>query len=68
MFLKYGVDTIKLNLSGDNFTPDSPADTTWMSDAEVAAAMDEVRCGASAAPRMRARRRRSSRRCATAST
>jgi imidazolonepropionase-like amidohydrolase len=43
MFLKYGVDTIKLNLSGDNFTPDSPAETTWMSDAEVAAAMDEVR-------------------------
>jgi imidazolonepropionase-like amidohydrolase len=43
MFLKYGVDSIKLNLSGDNFTPDSPADTTWMSDAEVAAAMDEVR-------------------------
>ena len=43
MFLKYGVDSIKLNLSGDNFTQDSPADTTWMSDAEVAAAMDEVR-------------------------
>ncbi len=43
LFLKYGVDTIKLNLSGDNFTPDSPAETTWMSDAEVAAAMDEVR-------------------------
>ena len=43
MFLKYGVDSIKLNLSGDNFTPDSPADTAWMSDAEVAAAMDEVR-------------------------
>jgi len=43
MFLKYGVDSIKLNLSGDNFTPDSPAETTWMSDAEVAAAMDEVR-------------------------
>jgi imidazolonepropionase-like amidohydrolase len=43
LFLKYGVDSIKLNLSGDNFTPDSPADTTWMSDAEVAAAMDEVR-------------------------
>ena len=43
MFLKYGVDSIKLNLSGDNFTPDSPADTTWMSDAEVGAAMDEVR-------------------------
>ena len=43
LFLKYGVDSVKLNLSGDNFTPDSPADTTWMSDAEVAAAMDEVR-------------------------
>ena len=43
MFLKYGVDSIKLNLSGDNFTPQSPAETTWMSDAEVAAAMDEVR-------------------------
>jgi imidazolonepropionase-like amidohydrolase len=43
MFLKYGVDSIKLNLSGDNFTPDSPAETTWMSDSEVAAAMAEVR-------------------------
>lgn len=43
MFLKYGVDAIKLNLSGDNFTPDSPANTTWMTDAEVAAAMEEVR-------------------------
>ena len=43
MFLKYGVDSIKMNLSGDNFTPDSPAETTWMTDAEVAAAMEEVR-------------------------
>jgi imidazolonepropionase-like amidohydrolase len=43
MFLKYGVDAIKLNLSGDNFTPQSPADTTWMTDAEVATAMEEVR-------------------------
>jgi imidazolonepropionase-like amidohydrolase len=43
MFLKYGVDSIKLNLSGDNFTPQSPAGTTWMTDAEVAAAMEEVR-------------------------
>ena len=43
LFLKYGVDSIKLNLSGDHFTPQSPANTTWMSDAEVAAAMDEVR-------------------------
>ena len=43
MFLKYGVDSIKLNLSGDNFTPQSPAETSWMTDAEVAAAMEEVR-------------------------
>ena len=43
MFLKYGVDSIKLNLSGDNFTPDSPAQSNWMTDAEVAAAMQEVR-------------------------
>ncbi|MFN7712063.1 MAG: amidohydrolase family protein [Curvibacter sp.] len=43
MFLKYGVDTVKLNLSGDNFTPQSPARTSWMTDAEVAAAMEEVR-------------------------
>ncbi len=43
LFLKYGVDSIKVNLSGDNFTPDSPAETTWMSDAEVAAAMQEVK-------------------------
>ncbi len=43
MFLKYGVDSIKLNLSGDNFTPQSPSNTNWMSDAEVHAAMEEVR-------------------------
>ena len=43
MFLKYGVDSIKINLSGDNFTPQSPAETTWMTDAEVAAAVEEVR-------------------------
>ena len=43
LFLKYGVDSIKLNLSGDNFTPDSPAQSNWMTDAEVAAAMQEVR-------------------------
>lgn len=43
LFLKYGVDSIKLNLSGDNFTPQSPAETGWMTDAEVAAAMEEVR-------------------------
>ena len=37
MFLKYGVDTVKLNLSGDNFVPGADAKTTWMTDAEVAA-------------------------------
>jgi imidazolonepropionase-like amidohydrolase len=42
MFLKYGVDSVKLNLSGDNFVPDAPAETTWMTDAEVAAAVQEV--------------------------
>ncbi|MBL8359527.1 MAG: amidohydrolase family protein [Rubrivivax sp.] len=43
MFLKYGVDSIKLNLSGDNFVPGAPAHTTWMTDAEVAAAAEEVK-------------------------
>jgi imidazolonepropionase-like amidohydrolase len=43
MFLKYGVDCIKLNLSGDNFVPGAPADTTWMSDEEVAMAAAETK-------------------------
>jgi imidazolonepropionase-like amidohydrolase len=43
MFLKYGVDSIKLNLSGDNFVPGAPADTTWMSDEEVAMAVKETK-------------------------
>ena len=43
LFLKYGVDSIKLNLSGDNFTPQSPSETNWMLDEEVAAAMTEVK-------------------------
>ena len=43
MFMKYGVDHIKLNLSGDNFMPNAPADTTWMTDPEVAIAVKEVR-------------------------
>ena len=30
MFLKYGVDSIKLNLSGDNLVPGADAKTTWM--------------------------------------
>jgi imidazolonepropionase-like amidohydrolase len=43
MFLKYGVDSIKLNLSGDNFVAGADAHTTWMTDAEVAAAAEEVK-------------------------
>ena len=43
MFLKYGVDAIKLNLSGDNFVPGAPAETTWMSDEEVAIAVAEAK-------------------------
>jgi imidazolonepropionase-like amidohydrolase len=42
-FLKYGVDSIKLNLSGDNFVPGAGSHTTWMTDAEVAVAAEEVR-------------------------
>jgi imidazolonepropionase-like amidohydrolase len=42
MFLKYGVDNIKLNLSGDNFVPGADAKTTWMDDAEVAMAVRET--------------------------
>jgi imidazolonepropionase-like amidohydrolase len=43
MFLKYGVDSIKLNLSGDNLTPASDARTSWMSDEEVAMAVRETK-------------------------
>jgi imidazolonepropionase-like amidohydrolase len=43
LFLKYGVDAIKLNLSGDNFVPGANSHTTWMTDAEVAAAAEEVK-------------------------
>jgi imidazolonepropionase-like amidohydrolase len=43
MFLKYGVDTIKLNLSGDNLVPGADALTNWMSDEEVAIAVKEAR-------------------------
>lgn len=42
-FLKYGVDSIKLNLSGDNLTPNSNAHTTWISDEEVAMAVKETK-------------------------
>jgi imidazolonepropionase-like amidohydrolase len=43
MFLKYGVDQIKLNLSGDNLVPGADARTNWMSDEEVAIAARETR-------------------------
>jgi imidazolonepropionase-like amidohydrolase len=43
MFLKFGVDSIKLNLSGDNLTPKSDAKSTWMSDEEVAMAVRETK-------------------------
>jgi imidazolonepropionase-like amidohydrolase len=43
LFLKYGVDSIKLNLSGDNLTPHADAHSTWMSDEEVAVACREAK-------------------------
>jgi imidazolonepropionase-like amidohydrolase len=43
MFLKYGVDQIKLNLSGDNLVPGADARTNWMSDEEVAIACREAK-------------------------
>ncbi|MGH8633626.1 MAG: amidohydrolase family protein, partial [Burkholderiales bacterium] len=43
MFLKYGVDQVKLNLSGDNLVPGADATTSWMSDEEVAIAAREVK-------------------------
>jgi imidazolonepropionase-like amidohydrolase len=43
MFLKYGVDSIKLNLSGDNLVPGADARTSWMSDEEVAIAAKETK-------------------------
>ena len=38
--VREGVDTLKINVSGDAGTPASPADTTVMNDAEVAAVCD----------------------------
>ena len=43
MFLKYGVDSIKLNLSGDNLVPSADAKTSWMSEEEVAVAAMETK-------------------------
>jgi len=42
MFVKFGVDLIKLNLSGEEITP-VPAQTTPMSNEEVAMAMQEAK-------------------------
>ncbi|MBL8532768.1 MAG: amidohydrolase family protein [Betaproteobacteria bacterium] len=42
MFLKYGVDTVKLNLSGE-YLAGLPAEFTPMTDAEIATAVQEVR-------------------------
>ncbi|HEY1720969.1 MAG TPA: amidohydrolase family protein [Magnetospirillaceae bacterium] len=42
-FLKYGVDSIKLNLSGDNFVPHALSRTNWMSDEEVAMGVRETK-------------------------
>jgi imidazolonepropionase-like amidohydrolase len=38
--VREGVDTLKINVSGDAGTPHSPADTTVMTEAEVAAVCD----------------------------
>ena len=58
MFLKYGVDSIKLNLSGDNFAPASPR-RDHLDERRGGRRGDATRssCAASAAPRMRARPR-----------
>jgi imidazolonepropionase-like amidohydrolase len=42
MFLKYGVDTIKVNLSGDNILAHAGARTTWITDEEFAMACRET--------------------------
>ncbi len=43
LMVREGVDTLKINVSGDAGTPHSPADTTVMTDAEVAAVCDVAR-------------------------
>src|SRR5699024_9201921 len=43
MVLKYGVDSIKLNLSGDNIVTHASAQTSWMSDEEVEVAVSEAK-------------------------
>ncbi|MGE0799938.1 MAG: amidohydrolase family protein [Lautropia sp.] len=42
MFLKYGVDTIKVNLSGDNILAHAGAKTTWITDEEFRVACEET--------------------------
>src|SRR5437764_640245 len=41
-FLKYGVDTVKLNLSGE-YIAGIPAELTPMTDAEITVAVEEAR-------------------------
>jgi len=52
--VREGVDTLKINVSGDAGTPASPADTTVMNEAEVAAVCDVAQLMASVSPRTRA--------------
>ena len=68
MFLKYGVDTIKLNLSGDNFVPAARARDD-LDDRRGGRHRGARRCtcAASASPPTRAPASRSSSACATAS-
>jgi imidazolonepropionase-like amidohydrolase len=40
LLIREGVDLLKLNISGDEFTPAARAETTVMTDAEVAAAVE----------------------------
>ena len=68
MFLKYGVDTIKLNLSGE-YIAGLPAEFTPMTDEEIAMAVQEAQHARQArSPPTRAPASRSSSACATASS
>ena len=49
-FLKYGVDTIKLDLSGDNFVPHADARTDWMASRKSPWRCARRSCAASATP------------------
>ena len=53
-----GVDTLKINVSGDAGTPSAPAERTVMSEAEIAAVSDVAHDSASAWPRKHAAQKR----------